>query len=323
MFCSKPFCKLSSNDAFVSCWLCNVVFHAKCVDLAARTADNLREDKGVRWCCVKCKVYDIKFFSFVKNNLAEVENISQDLILITEKFKKYRELIENASCLINLLESPESKRKKVSERVFENKSSNSISMPTPFIDHDPVMKSTIIPSTNNPPTVVVNDTLTVPSNHPFTPGPDVSCQNQNHIQQIPALSNTPSGSNQYYSPMNSPNFTKPTLDPSFTPKPLKVSPPNKTIFAARFAAETTEDDVLYFVKSKLTPDVDIKVFKFTYTEKRSKSSFKIVVPEDVFSAVVNPDFWPPKAIIREYTYREKTRSDIVHLPVHPSSVSKN
>ena len=77
MSCSKSNCRVTSDkDPMVNCWLCNIVYHAKCVELTARTADNLREDKGLRWCCSKCKIYDIQFYSFFKNTRKELEDIS-------------------------------------------------------------------------------------------------------------------------------------------------------------------------------------------------------------------------------------------------------
>lgn len=329
MFCSKPFCKLSLEEGFVSCWLCNVVFHAKCVDLSPRTADNLREDKGVRWCCIKCKVFDIKFFSFVKNNIAEVENISQDLLLITEKFKNYKELIENASCLNKLMESPESKRKKTSK----NKNNNSA-------DNNPILPSSKESVRANPPQAnaisirpVVPSILDIApsgSDHLLNPALAIYHPQSNSTSvrsPIPStVDNTPSGSGHHFSSMNSPIIQK-SLEtipnPFITPKPLKVVPSNRTIFAARFTAETTEDDVAYYIKSKLGNDIDLRVIKFTYTERRSTSSFKIVVPEDVFDVMINPDFWPAKSIIREYIYKDKVRSDIASFPARPSDSSKN
>ena len=45
------------------------------------------------------------------------------------------------------------------------------------------------------------------------------------------------------------------------PKKLTVVKPRKTIFVSRLARDTTADDLLFYVKSKLTDDLDILCFK--------------------------------------------------------------
>ncbi|KNC31628.1 hypothetical protein FF38_01252 [Lucilia cuprina] len=67
MSCVKPKCRNKAEVPMVACWLCNAVYHAKCVDLAPRTADNIREDKG------------LQFFSFFKYTRLELDNINNDL----------------------------------------------------------------------------------------------------------------------------------------------------------------------------------------------------------------------------------------------------
>lgn len=320
MFCSKPYCNLSSSDLFVSCWLCNVIYHAKCVNLSPRTADNLREDKGVRWCCTKCKVYDIKFFTFIKSTLSEIDDISNDLSLLTDKFKKYRELFDKVSCLNKYIDSPAKspKRKKTSEPI-----SNIVVASDPIaprnnynnipVDHHPVPVTTFQTMDLN---VIQNEKIPVSNNNLLDAIPPRS--------KPPHLNVTSSGSNTFFSPINSPITQKsPSLNPNDNngPKQLKVVSMKKTIFAARFAAETTEEDIDFYIKSKINADININVFKFKYTQQRSKSSFKIIVPEEVFETIVNADFWPPKAIIHEYVYRENIQSDIVHLPAR--NLSKN
>lgn len=316
MLCSKPKCGISCNkEPFISCWLCSTVFHARCVGISARAADNLLENKGLRWCCHKCMVYDLKFFSFIKNSLVEVDNINNDLMLLTERFKKYKELFDNVSCLDNYFESLSisPKRKKPTECITNPLPSNN-----PAFMGNPNCSTSQSSTITSAPNIVLNDVLT--ANKPM----EILNANQMDVLNTPI--NVPSplniastSSNKFFSPLNSPVYQK----SDNIPKNLKVVSKKKTIFAARFAAETTEDDVAYYVKEKLGADVEINVFKFKYFEKRSKSSFKVIVPEEVFDTVVNPNFWPDKAIIHEYVYRENVQSNIVHLPARSSVASKN
>lgn len=298
MLCSKPKCTSNDNkEAFISCWLCDNIFHARCVGLTARVADNLLENKGLRWCCQKCMVYDVKFFSFIKKSISEFENINNDLLQLTEKFKKYKQLFHDVSALDNYLESlsKSPKRKKTSDHIITQSNNHD----TMAKKSHPTPQSVMMTA---PPTIVLDDAVTM--------------NNSNEIQNPPI--NPPV-------PLNFTASTSKSVSAINNPIPniLKVVSKKKTIFAARFAAETTEDDVAYYVKNKLGANIEVNVFKFKYFEKRSKSSFKVIVPEEVFETVVNPDFWPEKAIIHEYLYRESVQSNIVHLPARLSDDSKN
>lgn len=317
MSCAKPKCRTKADDPMIGCWLCNAIYHAKCVDLAPRTADNLREDKGLRWCCKKCMVYDIEFFSFFKNTRVELDDINNDLKCLTTKFLKYKELLEKAPF------SP--KRKKSTAAVNSQISLNNCNTADNIDDNVSNYTEYLTPSTsiqrNSP---IVQSLLTEKTNTTISSDPSSSSNNTSKPltsqRSQPSLSNTSLPQKQV-SPIIL-NADVPDFMPVNNPVTLKIISPKKTIFAARFASETTTDDVAEYIKQKLGYEIDITVFKFKYSEHRSKSSFKIIVPEDNFDTIVNNDFWPPKAIIHEYIYRNDSRSDIVYLPAQ-NNVSKN
>lgn len=329
MSCYKPNCRVTSDkDPMVNCWLCNVVYHAKCVELTARTADNLREDKGLRWCCSKCKIYDIQFYSFFKNTRSEFESITQDLMVLTDKFNKYRKQFDDTSTLNSWLDSPSKspKRKKTSPKSKKKNpltdlstKNNSVSViSTSSIDPPIVPFINVLPNSTN---TTENNPALNQIEHPE------SFTSRNVLMPFNMM---PSGSNIFYSPVNSPsntgsidNINNNNYIPSNGHNQLKVVSSKKTVFAARFAADTSEEDISYYVKSQLRMDIDVNVFKFKYNEKRSKSSFKIILPEEVFTTVVSPDFWPPKAIIREYIYKDNASSNVVQLPSRFVDLSKN
>lgn len=341
MICSLNNCKVSKIDEpMVTCWLCLDAFHAKCVELSPRTADNLLENKGLRWSCKKCKVFDVEFFVFFKNTRKEFENIENDLLSLMDRFKKYKDILDSTSRIDNFLLSPSDSLRKRRK--------------TSTILHQPeknVIEQITFPSSQT----VRNDAdenqnerpLEVRENHVSAPKPSISVHvdkpeiqnastNQNTVfipsdnrmlsAATPTLDLTPSGSNKFYSPSSSPfvqNSTTNNGKPVNAPKELKVLAPMKTVFAARFAANTTVEDISHYIKTRLKTDIDLKIYKFKYSVKRSKSSFKIIVPVDNFNDVVNPAFWPPNAIIHEYVYKNNEPTDIVHLPTRNENSSKN
>ncbi|XP_075151108.1 uncharacterized protein LOC142240068 [Haematobia irritans] len=285
MICEKPNCAVKkTEEPVVTCWLCHSSYHAKCVELAARTADNLREDKGLRWCY---------------------------LTALTEKFAKYKTVFENASCLEKFLQSPIDslrKRKKpsnnINTEVVSNLNTNSDTNLAPYQLFSPQMQ----PNLSIP---ILSQT-----SNPSTSNAAISQISNLTVSNASLNTTTPSTSNRFRTPLTSPL-------PNIPPKPLQVVPSKKTVFAAKFAAETTIEDISFYIKSKLQADIELSVFKFKYRERRSKASFKIIVPEDIFDRVVNPEFWPQNALIKEYIYKESPITDIVYLPNSSQNVPKN
>lgn len=307
MACTKPKCRNKSEDPLISCWVCDSIFHGKCVELAPRTVDNLREGKGLRWCCKKCMDYDVEFFAFFRNSRNKLDEINNDLKCLTKKFLDYKEILETS------LRSPKRKKKTIAVNSPSPNGNN-----TDNIDPNDVDKGlNIAPSTSSY-SILANTNLSV-------------LQHQN-LQLPQALTPNMPPNNHVLTPSMPPNNQVPTralyadvpdFMPGSNPPMLKVISPKKTIFAARFASETTTDAVVHYIKHKIGNDIDVTVFKFKYTERRSKCSFKIIVPEENFQTIVNTDFWPPNAIIHEYVYNNNNnRSDIVYLPSQ-NTASKN
>ncbi|XP_075155593.1 uncharacterized protein LOC142228947 [Haematobia irritans] len=265
MSCEKANCTVKKiEEPFVTCWLCHSSYHAKCAELAARTADNLREDKGLRWCCKNCKSPIDSLRKRKKPSNPTDTEITYNL---------------NTNSNINITPI---------QHVFNTELATNLAMPIP-------PPQTSNPSTSNPANSQSSN-LTVPNSSLITM--------------------TPSISNRFHTPLTSPLSNIP-------PKPLQVVSSRKTVFAAKFAAETTIENIAYYIKSKLQTEIELSIFKFKYRERRNKASFKIIVPEDIFDRVVNPEFWPPNALIKEYIYKEPAQTDIVYLPKNSNNVPKN
>lgn len=353
MACSYSKCTVrSEREPFVSCWLCHYIIHAKCAELNSRVADNLNEDKGLRWCCKKCKVYDLQFYQFFRNTRSNFEDIIHHLALLSEKLNNHKEVFDNAPSLDQFINQPidlSPKRKKTLEAASKLISNNPLlTLPGSSTSNHNANLILTAPQTSHlvPPTLTsgaASDAINTESNTTTTH----SSANAQKVNVIPltthlsssTLSITPSTStsainrNSFFSPINSPfepnptqnNLTQISVNQNgpITPKPLQIVPSNRAIFAARFAADTTVEDMSYYIKSKFNSDFDLTVIKFKYAEQRTKSSFKIIVPDELFEQIVNPDFWPPKAIIHEYTYRNNGSSNIARLPRQSESESKN
>ncbi|XP_059223107.1 uncharacterized protein LOC131996929 [Stomoxys calcitrans] len=261
MSCPISSCKITKIDeSMISCWLCLESFHAKCAVLATRTVDNLREDK--------------------------------EFNLIAERFKKFKDLLDESSSLEDSLRSPNDNSRK-RKKLKTNKTT----------DQAPLSINTGNTGTGN------NSTLPIPNTDS-----DVTQAENSNFRKTELITDTQVGNS------NLNNATTASLN---SPRPLRVIPPMKTVFAARFAAVTSEDDMRYYIKSKLNLDVNLKIFKFQYRDTRNTASFRIMVPDSVFETVVSPDFWPPRALVQEYIYKERIRTNIAHLPTRSEDLPKN
>jgi len=99
---------------------------------------------------------------------------------------------------------------------------------------------------------------------------------------------------------------------------LRVVNPRNQIFISRFAEETTENDIISYIKENVgRPEMAVTVYKFKFADKRSISSFKITVPHELFDTLVNNDFWPVNAVVHEYVHRGSS-SAIRPLPQRAS-----
>lgn len=337
MSCCKPKCRNKSDDPMVSCWLCDAVYHAKCVDLAARTVDNLKEDKGLRWCCKKCIAYDIEFYSFFKKTHHQFNEINNDLINVLKKCTEYKHLLEkkpfspkkknsdNDLLNTNISENPPDKNKKtVSESTSDRSSETVISNVVPASSGIEYVQERFVSHVNNIPL-----NLTPVGNIPLN---TTSVHNIN-LQQYtnPPLINIDNCSHNTISPHNiiSPNnlvsthdFPSPTSLTSLNHNPLRAIPPKKAVFVSRLAYETSTEDVNWFIKSKIGLNAEISTRKFNYSQPREISSFKVVVPDQYFNTLLDPSFWPINTFVREFTARQYNGTT-ARLPLRNTNISKN
>lgn len=99
------------------------------------------------------------------------------------------------------------------------------------------------------------------------------------------------------------------------PKQLTVIPPNKSIFISRFASDTTVEDIMYYIKTKLSDVADIHLKKFTYSQPRIITSFKLTVPSHLYEQIFDSNFWPINTLIREFEFKvNPRRKNIAKLP---------
>lgn len=319
MDCINKNCTITGTERMVSCWLCNGYCHLKCSGgLKARDADALLDkSKFLQWTCHNCRKIRVEFYNLFQSSRNEFDTICKDFSVLNEKLLKYGELFSKFSSLEKFVisESSSPKRKKTMETLplpqllcnsnlqpadlmhvaqsFPSSDTN-----TPQIEHIPEtpIQSLALPLVNQP---LANQQFST------SPIPTIIAIPETPILNGPLTSNISSSQGSSTSNISS-GKKEPTV--------LKTIPPRKTIFASRFACDTTTEDISSFLQSKVDISTldNISIYKMN---SRNRASFKIIVPEYLFELIVNPGIWPKHAIIREFIYRDNENVRIPKAPI--------
>lgn len=320
--CMITSCKIKKDDEFmVSCWLCEKYCHIKCApDLTARDTDTLRKS-GVHWCCLSCRNISVRFYKFYKNVHLDIAAIGDDLSSLVERFSKVKNSVAEYSELdtvssVRVIPSPKRKRPALNPRTTRS-SPDEMDVGSPFIVNEAMGSAPPVSiESSQVPGVLANGRDSIPGDVQVDlipsdgvlvkPAPPVP-MNLSFAEVVAAESDVVT------SPMSG---TK--------PRDLIVIPPKKTIFVSRFAPDTTVDEIKHYVLSRIGKECPIDPYRMKGSYSDSFSSFRIVVPDELFTTIVDRKFWPPGSFVKEFVYRESSRRrGNVRLPSRVDSASKN
>lgn len=300
MACKSVNCKITSDkETLIECWLCTNLWHAKCAGVTARVVDALYGDKnGLHWCCIKCRKINIEFYNFVKSYTSEVNELNQDIFNVYMRFMNFTALIKNYPNLEEYASTPASsgqKRKRLTKKLN--------------IDQ---------PNVSDPKKPDTPSTPTVPSNP---------------VERAPPLT-APAGTSQEVIPI--PPVVPPLVVPQVVVPPpptrnttqranrkaktLTVVPVKKVVFISRFALDTSSEDLDDYIRSKIDGDFYLKTVKMRLPSTATRSSFKVIVQPEIFDKLIDPNFWPPKAFVKEFVDRV---DNLARLPARHSNLPKN
>lgn len=285
MSCSLKHCKVvDPKELHVRCWICHDEYHAKCVELNARVVDALQDRKGIRWSCKKCSAVEIDFASLFKHFRSAFVELNKDFQGLHTKLAKYEESFNNFKVL-NLPDA--SPKRKKTLRSHKNKGTVSDNGNLDAITLDPVCEESRQMAVDEPAPVSASIL----------------------VKPLETYSSILSASSPLPSSSASCTLT--------APKNLVIVAPKKSIFVSRFASDTSEDDILFFINTKKPHLKDITISKFKFNRERYLASFKIYVPADSFDELVAADFWPKNTVVHEFVHKP---SKVVRLE---SRSSKN
>lgn len=328
MECLNKDCKITSlKERLLTCWLCEKHEHLKCLGFNGKHFDIITDRKyGLRWSCDNCRSLEVDFYRLFKESKIELAAMKKEFSVVTSKLENFEKMFIKFEYADG---SP--KRKKFSAIAS---GVNLISLNTPVVA-PPRNAAESLPSESHlaPPALcsplpIVSSqvsslkefsTIETPSSEsvPIMPLGPLS-------PTVPSIVVNPISNVDASAPNSS---AKTVIGPcqSGSSNELVVVAPRKSIFISRLHSNTTINNISNYLKSKVQNlgDNDCRIIKFNSSLPRDISSFKIIVPHDMFDTLLNRSFWPDGVLVKEFVFREKTNAN---KPVKiPSSVpvSKN
>lgn len=314
------------SDRLITCWLCDGNAHLKCAGLNGRHYDKIVESSsGLRWSCPNCRKIDIDFYRLHKDAKKGFTEIANNLSEILTKFNTFQEMFLKLKWPENMMVSPITKRKKPSTaKVSAANSLDSRDLLGSFLSPSPCVSVKVDTRNSN---LVEKDSFP-PSAPPSTPSFNVPTTSFNvHSQQTldsvncevvttnitqhgmftDTALNSASLSDMKKTTLNNNNNNTINLD--YT---LNVVPPRKTVFVSRLTPDTVENNIKNFIRVKCPHfnENDCNVFKFSYSQPRDISSFKITVPLKIFDTIIDESFWPQGVLVKEFLPRERQRHGV-------------
>ncbi|XP_073814968.1 uncharacterized protein [Musca autumnalis] len=329
MACPYEICNIKDdNELCVSCWFCLDQWHVKCARISANVVDTINQNVGVRWCCVNCRKLSADFYNFVKDLQNELKSIKDEFISVSSRFESFSNLFDKYRDLDDFVSSPfgsGQKRKRAAKKA-PNKSV-------------PIRKALLPAGNTRSQSVSTPDKIEAVCDQSYAgiaaqPALEVGKGSVVGVVPLESMSNGSVALKNASQP--SPSIQEPQVPTTVAAsgagsatngkplqsdqRPLSMTPVMKAVFLSRFPSETTADDINYYIKSKIEGDYFLRGFKLRSSFSINRSSFKIVVNENIFNQLMLKEFWPAKAFIKEFVERS---DNLAHLPQRPVSVSKN
>lgn len=302
MSCANSNCKISNDtERLLSCWLCDRGWHLKCVGFTGRQFDFISAGKGLRWTCPNCRTIDMDLFKAFKQSRSAFAEISKDLSVLTEKIKCYELHFKDFKDLDKLNVSLGGKRPVAQLNLNQN---DIITMPPNPEAVTPVAQSVNFIETCTP-ISICSPVSSICLDSP----PEPTLTANTHL--VPKINIIPAKDT-------------PIISNSIPPIQLVVVQPRKSIFVSRFSEDTTDDLIKSYIDFKLQAKADVSVYKFKFNYVRNISSFKVVVPDNLFDEILNSKFWPANTLVHEYINKDKNNPKPANVAVIPNvSVQKN
>lgn len=321
--------------AFVACFGCCNLFHSKCAKLNKSCAEVLQKTNtnGLQWFCVSCRslstsVLCTKLANFQKA-VDKFDSLAQGLMGLSSQLRIDLTELTNFISKSNATKPSSGTTQDSGMRTRKNSSLSlgGVSPPTSVI---PVIRVDISPATpitslspaDNPTDTscnTANVSNTVPaltSSTAVTPAPPFTA----HGETTSSVSTVTASSNSGTASSTALASTQPSSLLSTNPVQLVVVSRivKKSIFVSRLATDTSEQNILDYIVSRINMGVDIDNVhcrKFKFNGAREVSSFKITPPEELFQQLLSSDFWPTGVIIHEFVVRPRRQAQQLASPV--------
>lgn len=317
MSCSFQNCHIIvDTERSLSCWICSDIWHIKCAGISARVADEIySKQNGLKWCCVKCRQISIEFCRFLKEASSEIKEMGRELWSLYSRFGKFSSLFEKFPDLEDFMSSAQKRKRETNKTSTKTDFVTPKSVETAKLDDRPTSSrfSPVIKDGDRQKRVTFASP-SVNSKQDKNPKPvSKSCQKDDtqdceSVTQI-SQGKVPCVNNETVN--LSPIADNRAKRPKLITKTLSSATAKKIVFVSRLAPDTTTDEVNSYIRSCIKGDFYLKTFKLRSSYADHRSSFKVIIPPDIFDKIVKREFWPKRAFVKEFVDRD---DHLAHLP---------
>lgn len=282
MDCLNKKCSITDvNERMLSCWLCHGLTHFKCSGIPTLAAEASQKHDGLFYCCVHCRKLGIDFYKFFQSRKSIFLQLQKSVVDLNNRVEDYGKLFDSYTSLDNYKSPPQSSPKR-------RKSSRAVDK---VINVDG-------PATSSSVLTINNAEFSTPLTSATPNAIQGSVSNKTKKVKSKTVTIQPATN------LNDDNNNNKTVH-----QELRFLPPRKSIFLSRCVSETTVEDIKNYIQSKLNYDADISIHKFSYSQPRSITSFKITPSPDIYDQIVDPSFWPMYTLVKEYIFKENRRTN--------------
>lgn len=291
--CSAIGCNSISNE-FITCKICSMVFHIKCVNVKKAAITTMKENAGFVWFCPHCAANSIS------DTAASLVNCTK---AVTDMVSKFVPLLSDAIARI----SPPPATQMVMDVDHQLSANTPLVLPS---------SSSVLPLHTPEPTRVQTTVSLVSSKkrpHNQVAGDDSTPNQPSKINKTvkPAKPTVNFGTNDTATGLTAVPRTRRRSSSTTNTGP---SADLRHIYVSRLLPSTSEDDVLAFLLSNndISDPSSIICRRLVPASKKVDElnfvSFKISTTEANFSILTNPDIWPTDVAVREFEHIQKRPS---------------
>lgn len=285
-FCVKCKTKLENqSDKIIKCYgTCGGYIHYLCSSFKPSELKFVETHKNMKWFCEQCT--ENKNGQLVSELSVKINELSKKISLLMDIVQEQTKKIDNQATIINNLQL------KQTQNVYEKEARPCTRSQKPTLDGNANLNST----ENIKIHLQNKKTEKLSHNTPNKNIEQSKTQQQKDIVQKPEI-NKESPQNKKMQTNVSKTNTSVTIRGNKNNTSITAAENIKFVFISQLQKTTTEEDIKDYLSQN---NINIKSCYKLRIKSEEIAAFKIVVSENIYEEMFNPNLWPMNVIIRPF-----------------------